>query len=265
MTAGTPRFVADIGNSRVKIARVRPEGTLCDHTAWPLVSGVSWEDALRVWVGSLGRAEWAIATVNAPASTRLEALIEDLGGRLAGRVASAADVPAANRLESLSRTGADRSLAVLAATHHLRRFSKVAGPGQVILCGTALTVERIDDSGVWDGGAILPGLTTASRALQQNTAQLPRVVLGDASTTPAWGRSTEPAIAAGVFWGAVGALREILDRQATTFPRPPLRIWTGGDADRLAPAVEGPHALVIPDLVLQGLVGVVFGSWAVEP
>jgi type III pantothenate kinase len=65
--------------------------------------------------------------------------------------------------------------------------------------------------------------------------------------------STRPAVEAGVFWGTVGAVRELLDRQAADLGKEPWVIWTGGDAALLAGAIAGSEARVEPDLVLLGL------------
>ena len=37
-------------------------------------------------------------------------------------------------------------------------------------------------------------------------------------------------------------------------------VWTGGDAERLARAVCGEHARIIPDLVLRGLAQAAFAG-----
>ena len=121
----------------------------------------------------------------------------------------------------------------------------------MISCGTAITVERIDESGVWDGGAIAPGLPTLAFALHHLAAQLPRI--DQFEPTAAWGHSTIPAMTAGLFWGAVGLVRELIARQSADLASP-WRVWTGGDAARLAPWIDGEAARIAPDLVLEGLI-----------
>jgi len=68
-----------------------------------------------------------------------------------------------------------------------------------------------------------------------------------------FGRSTVPALEAGVFWGVVGAIRELLARQAEGLVPTPWLVWTGGDASTFARWIDWPGAEVIPDLVLEGL------------
>ena len=65
-----------------------------------------------------------------------------------------------------------------------------------------------------------------------------------------------------MFWGAVGAVRELLTRQAAGLAPAPWLVWTGGDAEAIAPRIDWPDARVVPDLVLEGLARVAFGAGA---
>ncbi len=130
--------------------------------------------------------------------------------------------------------------------------------GVVVSVGSALVVERIEPGGRWQGGAIAAGLGPLARALRQSTAQLPEVLVDE--VPPAWGSSTEPALAAGLFWGLVGSARELIARQKIGLPDKAWTIWTGGDAARIAPWIDGEHSRIVPDLVLQGLARVEFES-----
>jgi type III pantothenate kinase len=55
----------------------------------------------------------------------------------------------------------------------------------------------------------------------------------------------------------VGAIRELLTRQSATLVPTPRLLWTGGDAPLLAPAIDWEDARIVPDLVLDGLAGIV--------
>ncbi len=121
----------------------------------------------------------------------------------------------------------------------------------IVSCGTAITVERISKQGIWQGGAIAPGLAMAASALHSQTAMLPLVE--PSGPLAAWGASTIPALEAGVFWGTVGAVRELLERQKADLGSDPWVIWTGGNAALLAGPIAGSDARIEPDLVLLGL------------
>ena len=124
-------------------------------------------------------------------------------------------------------------------------------PGLIVLCGSAITVERIGPDGTWQGGAISPGLFLSAKALFTQTAQLP--LINPIPDPPAWGRSTIPALQAGVYWGVVGAIRELLTRQSEGLLPTPWVVFSGGDAEALCKSVGWEGAAVIPDLVLRGL------------
>ncbi|QEH37198.1 Type III pantothenate kinase [Aquisphaera giovannonii] len=255
------RIVADLGNSRMKWARLDSSGRATSSTALPPDDPPAWDALWQSWADAVGRGrddgageEWAIASVNPPAAARMKAFLAARGVRRVAWYETASDVPLSMDVEDSNQGGADRALAVLAAASR-----KPAGrPGLVVSCGTAITIERIRADGTWLGGVIAPGLFLCARALHMLTAQLP-LIHPDASA-PSWGRGTVDSMEAGLFWGTVGAIKELLARQDFDPPGEPWVAWTGGDADRLAGAVSGPSALVLPDLVLEGMVAAAFGA-----
>jgi type III pantothenate kinase len=246
------RFLADLGNSRLKWGRLDAEGRLCESLALPLDRIDAWESVWRNWNPRNERSTWAVSSVNPPVAARLAAFLAEQGVSDTRWYRSVADVPVPHVLENPESGGADRGLAVLAASE----LSPPGRPGRLVSCGTAITVERIDEQKVWQGGAIAPGLGLSARALHALTAQLPLIEVRP-NPLP-WGRAAEQAMEAGVFWGTVGAIRELLARQSDGSNSVPWLIWTGGDAHVLAPAVVGDGAHVVPNLVLEGLRRVAF-------
>jgi type III pantothenate kinase len=243
------RFVADLGNSRLKWGRIGASGRLEETVALPLDDASTWDAVWKRWnAGGSAEATWAIATVNPPLAERLGSFLGAHGAAAVTWYRSASDVPIRHVLEEAETAGADRALAVAGAL----AIHPPGRPGLVVSCGTAITVERITADGTWQGGAIAPGLALAARALHLQTAQLPLVKPG-AAPPPPWGRSTHPALEAGIFWSAVGTIRELLTRQAEGLQPWPWLVWTGGDAAALSPWIERDDARVVPDLVLEGL------------
>jgi type III pantothenate kinase len=247
------RIVADLGNSRLKWKRIGAGRAPDPAMALPVDDPDAWSGAWERWnPGGTEPASWAIASVNPPVAAQLGDFLDQRGIREIAWYRSAADVAIRADVDQPETAGADRALAVLGALAiHDRR-----GPGLIVSCGTAVTVERVSADGVWRGGAIAPGLRLSARALHLLTAQLPLVAPQNAP--PAWGRSTRPAIEAGVFWSTVGTIRELLSRQAADLDPPPWVVWTGGDAGQLAPWIDGEDRQVVPDLVLDGLAQVAF-------
>jgi type III pantothenate kinase len=66
------------------------------------------------------------------------------------------------------------------------------------------------------------------------------------------GRDTPGAIRSGLWYGQVGAIRELVGHLTAAANRPPRVLVTGGNGRDLAAAL-GDHARFEPDLALRGL------------
>jgi type III pantothenate kinase len=243
------RIVADVGNSRLKWSRVDDDRRLTPSIALPLDDPLAWDAVWDDWQREKREpSHWAIASVNPPIAHHLAAFLDRRRVTRVTWYRTAADVPLAMDVEGAETGGADRALAVLAALGQM----PPGRPGLVVSCGTAITIERVTAAGVWQGGVISPGLFLSARALHLLTAQLP--LIHPDRSAPFWGRGTLDSLEAGIFWGTVGSVRELIARQTFEDDQSPWVVWTGGDASRLAAAVSGDAALIIPDLVLLGLV-----------
>jgi type III pantothenate kinase len=247
------RVVADLGNTRLKWGRLDDSGKLIERIAVPVDDPAGWSLALERWQ-ELARdgSTWAVSSVNPPVGARLAAFLQGRGASCIRWIDSAAEVPVAKDVEGADSGGSDRALAVYGALE----LMQPGQPGLVIMCGTAITVERITAEGIWQGGAIAMGLGLAARALHHFTAQLPLIDLSEGP--PRWGRGTAASLEAGVFWGTVGGIRELIIRQVEDLGARPWLVWTGGDAERLAAWITGYETRVEPDLILQALARLAF-------
>lgn len=241
------RVVVDLGNSRMKWGLVAPDGTLGETIATPLDQPDAWEALVGRWSRGAG-IDWAISSVNPPVAHQLSRLVERTAKAEPVWFRSAASVPVRHALATPETTGADRALAIAFLQAEMARPT----PFTLISCGTAITVEHIDARGIWQGGAITAGFGLLSRSLHLGTAQLPEVVWGGVEPPDAWGDSTRPAVLAGVYWGVIGAVRELLGHQTAAFPDSP-RFWTGGDAEAIASHMGGANSTIEPNLVLKAL------------
>jgi len=190
--------------------------------------------------------EIVIASVVPDLTQRLErAAAEHLAvkPRLIGRDIK---VPLKTMLKDETTVGQDRLLAALAA------FVNVEAACAIVHCGSALVVDCIDDEGIFRGGAIAPGLQMAAKALHEFTAQLPIPSLTPPTDEFPFGRFTQEAINLGLFVGARGTIRELLERYATALGAWPHVVATGGDASALLTDTDLVDSF-IPDLVLQGV------------
>jgi type III pantothenate kinase len=116
--------------------------------------------------------------------------------------------------------------------------------------GTALSFTIASRQKGIEGVTIAPGLKTAIYALSTQTAQLPAVPLELPDS--AIGQNTTSAIQAGVLWGYVGLVKELIHRiQAEE--RPDYKVVaTGGLSSILAP-LESEFDFLDKMLTLEGL------------
>ncbi len=145
------------------------------------------------------------------------------------------------------RLGVDRWLAMLAA------YQRGAGPCLVANCGTALTLDLIDDSGQHLGGYIGPGLGLMRESLGGATLALAAGAgVSDSAGSLAPGRDSAACVSAGLLAMACGLVARGRDQLAAAgVSGDPAIILAGGDAEVLASRLEG--AKVEPELVLDGL------------
>ena len=194
----------------------------------------------------------AVASVNPPALERLLGLLADMGLPPAAVARTDFPVPLRTEVEAPERVGVDRLLGALAA------HRRVGGACVAVDFGTAITVNSIRADGAFLGGAILPGLGMAARALSEGTALLPEIP--PPAGAPAVGRSTQEAIAAGVIHGAAGAVANLISGARQVMGAEARVILTGGDAARLAEHLPPDCRELVPDLVLEGLV-IAYREW----
>jgi type III pantothenate kinase len=168
------------------------------------------------------------------------------------RVVRSAEVPIANLTLYPEKVGTDRLLKAVAA--NVLRSS--GSPMIVVDSGTATTVDWITSEGEFAGGAIFPGLALSAKSLHDHTAQLPLIDFRQMDHAPAViGRETVSALASGLFWAHVGAVRELIQQMShdqTSKEKPPPVLITGGGGELLTQYID--HAIYRPTLTLEGLV-----------
>lgn len=121
----------------------------------------------------------------------------------------------------------------------------------IIDAGTATTFCAINKNRDYLGGVILAGVRLSMEALKSNTAKLMEV---DIEVPPTYlGQTTRESIQRGLYFGQLGALREIVaGLKKELFPKESVMvIGTGGFSQLFRD--EGVFDLILPDLVLQGL------------
>jgi type III pantothenate kinase len=147
-------------------------------------------------------------------------------------------------IDEPDKVGTDRILAASAA------YAVVEHAVAVADFGTAITIDLVDDRGVFCGGVILPGFEMSANALHNHTAQLPKVTV----TKPQWpfGKTTVEAINAGLYYSAISSLQEIVRRYAETLGAWPQTVITGSGAKLIKDDCDFVDNYV-PNLVIKGI------------
>ena len=165
-------------------------------------------------------------------------------------VASDAEAGLVNGYDFPARLGADRWVAMIGARHHMLRRGP-ARPIILVMVGTAVTVEAIDQHGRFLGGLILPGHGIMLRALESGTAGL-HVPTGVVKPFPT---NTSDALTSGGTFAIAGAVQRMVDQLAQHCGQTPVCYMTGGAAWKMAPSMSVSFELV-DTLIFDGLLAI---------
>jgi type III pantothenate kinase len=167
-------------------------------------------------------------------------------------VPTAEEAGVRNGYDFPSRLGADRWVALIGARERmLRQHRSAPRPVLVVMVGTAVTVDALDQTGHFLGGLILPGFGLMLRALEMGTAGL-KVPTGEVVEFPT---NTSDALMSGGAYAIAGAVQRQYRRLMARCGQAPLLLMTGGAAVKLSPIVDLPHE-VVDTLIFDGLLAV---------
>jgi type III pantothenate kinase len=141
------------------------------------------------------------------------------------------------------RLGVDRWLVLIAG------WKQYLKPLVVVDCGTAITVDALNQQGQHLGGLIIPGFALMQHSLAKNTFALSK---SDESYKPTLANATEPAIANGCMLAAAGLVEKVVSDLEQTEGELFQLLLTGGDAPQLKQAINRP-CVIDPELIFKGL------------
>jgi len=240
-------LACDVGNSAIHLARVNGED-VAGSTTMHLTDLDGLTNVLRaLWEQMPAPKKVVAASVNGQGLKALEAAVGETLKEPVLAIGRDLPLPIETDLPSPESIGVDRLCGAVAAFDHFGVACVIAD------FGTAITIDCVNDDGVFLGGAIMPGLQMGANSLAMQTAQLFKVEL----TEPKWvfGKDTRQAIVGGLVFAARGALRELAEAYATELGHWPVVIITGGDA-KFVCQDPGASELVqcqVDDLVLRGV------------
>jgi type III pantothenate kinase len=235
--------VVDIGNTRIKWGRCL--GDCLGETVSLLPDApADWLQQVQTWQvppGSL----WVLSSVHPRRCATLAAWLQQQGFRVQ-LLDAPVRLPLRVELERPDHVGIDRLLDAVAANQ--RRRSDV--PAVIVDAGSAVTIDYVDVTGAFRGGAIIPGLRLMAQALHDYTALLPLVRVD--TPPPLVGINTPQAMQAGLFWTLIGSIEQFVRLHRATAPQGVDVFLTGGDAPLLATRLPAEFQLW-PEMTLEGI------------
>lgn len=153
-------------------------------------------------------------------------------------------LPIETATDDALKVGADRLVAAAAA------YAVVEDAVVIADFGTAVTIDLVDEKGVFLGGTISPGFDMSLTAMNTQTAQLPKITMQ--KPRQVYGANTEEAMRAGVYWAAVGLLETVCRKYAEQLGRWPQVVLTGGASGVIKDDCEFVDSWV-SDLTVRGI------------
>ncbi len=210
-------------------------------------------EGLMEWIEEICREgempECAMAVVGHFDPRLAESLRNRLGEERFLLITSATPLPIGVRYATPHTLGLDRKAAACGAV-----ALEGAVPMIIVDAGTALTIDRVDEAGNFNGGNISPGLKMRFRALHDFTAALPMIEEAP-EDFDRFGRDTRSAIIAGVEGGWLDEIVAAIRRGRKSGVRKVL--LCGGDAALLAALLAreemGVEVKHMPHLVASGI------------
>jgi type III pantothenate kinase len=238
-------LVLDSGNSRLKWGLHGPRG-------WQTQGVVPNQElaklAVRDWQ-NLQRPTRVVGVnvAGEAARVRVEGQIARWRLPVEWLTASAEAAGVVNDYERPSQLGADRWASLVAARRRAIEGDPQPPPCVVVSAGTAITIDALDETGVFRGGLILAGIQLMLQSLADRTAGL-KVAPGRFDDFP---RSTPDALYSGAMHAVCGAI-ELMRWKLRRDEREVKCFLTGGAANEVAPHLAGPME-VVDNLVLEGV------------
>lgn len=148
------------------------------------------------------------------------------------------------KMDNPKEVGADRIVNAVAAYHIY------GGPIIIVDFGTATTFCAVDGKGDYLGGAIAPGIGISTEALFARASKLPRIELSKPERVI--GKNTIQGMQAGIIYGFVGQVDELVKRMKEELGSEAKVVATGGLASLIGSESDSINE-INSLLTLQGL------------
>jgi type III pantothenate kinase len=175
----------------------------------------------------------------------VEIIVKETLGEKIQLIGRDVPLPIETSVENALQVGTDRLIVAAAA------YAVVEDAVVVADFGTAVTIDLVDEKGIFMGGVIAPGFAMGAKALHAGTAQLPQVEVSHPESP--YGDTTQKAINAGLYYSAVGLLETITRKYAEEIGKWPHVLVTGSAIALLKEECEFVDSWV-EDLAVRGII-----------
>jgi len=186
-----------------------------------------------------------VSSVKAAWTKLIRKIVRDSLGEKIYVIGKDIPLPMTLWVEEPDKVGTDRVVSAAAA------YDVVEDAVVVADFGTAVTIDLVDERGVFLGGVICPGFEISAQALKKNTTQLPKVKIKKPKAP--YGKTTADAINAGLYYSDIATLQEVTRRYAEKIGKWPQTVLTGSAAKVIKDDCEFLDSYV-PNLVVKGIV-----------
>lgn len=227
-----PHYFVDIGNTSCVVVKIAL-GTLGSREVFydrqAFLDWLSGQKEQVVWIASV--------------CPSLDIVIQQLGLKNLYFI-HYLDIPLKlDRFEDPSCIGIDRLLGAFGAYHRYKRTCLIVDSG------SAITLCKVSQTGVYEGGVIVPGLEMAAKALDHFTDKVPKVALK--SPKSLLGTSTEAAVHSGLVYGLTYLLNGFIAACKKQDSEPLCVLATGQGLELIEDELDVDA--VEPDLVFEGM------------
>lgn len=194
LTHKKQRILIDIGNSNTLVFHISPDGDLLKSHLIPSLQLAE---------------EWPKLDIDPAAQFVISSVVPNLDGLFQTYKhvfwVTHNSIPGFKvALTRPEQVGADRIVNAVAA------YTKTQQSCVIIDSGTALTFCKVSKGGVYEGGAIFPGMRIASQALNDYTAKIPLIYV--TPKTEIVGKSTQEAVEIGLYHGYIALINGLIQQ-----------------------------------------------------
>jgi type III pantothenate kinase len=224
-------LIVDIGNSRIKAADFSNDQLSQKHTFNNI-------DAFNKYLQGKIYDHSIVSTVSKAALPSLPVKGQQI------QLTSTLGFPITISYDTPHTLGVDRIAAACGA------FQLFPGSDCLVIdMGTCITYDFLSAKGIYEGGAIAPGVKMRFKAMNHFTARLP---LAEAvADAPLTGKSTITSMQSGVINGILEEIKGFISRYQSRYPGLKT-VVCGGDLVFFENSIK-PSIFAAPDLVLIGL------------